>query len=315
MRRAIPLTLLLAMFFAMRASIFSSPAGAAEPFALTEIAPGVHVHQGLTEMMTRENLGGIANLGAIVGSAAIAVVDPGGSFREGEAFLAALRKISPKPIRYVIMTHAHPDHSFGAGAFVASGTIFVGHKNLPRTLAARGDFYLHSFRETMGDALDGTVVVAPTLTVETTTTLDLGDRKIDLRAWRTAHSDCDVTVFDEKTGTLFAGDLLFMQHVPVVDGSLLGFLDVADQLAKIPAQRVVPGHGPATAPWPQALDAERAYLDRLTADLRAAIKKGESVARAAQDAGQSQRDDWRLFDQYNARNATAGFAELEWDTP
>jgi len=288
---------------------------AAEPFALEEIAPGVLAHRGLTAIMTRENLGDIANLGAIVGDDAVAVVDAGGSLAEGKAFLAALRERTAKPIRYVILTHAHPDHVFGAGAFVAAETVFVGHKNLPRALAARGDYYLRSFRAAMGDALDGTVIVAPTLTVEKELTLDLGERKIELRAWRTSHSDCDLTILDEKTGTLFSGDLLFMQHVPVVDGSLLGFLDVAAQLAKIPALRVVPGHGPLTAPWPQALEGERSYLQRLTADLRAAIKKGESVARAAKEAGESQRGDWRLFDDYNARNATAGFAELEWETP
>ena len=75
--------------------------------------------------------------------------------------------------------------------------------------------------------------------------------KITLQAWSAAHSDCDLTVLDEQTGTLFAGDLLFLRHVPIVDGSLLGFLDVAEELAKIPATRVVPGHGPLVAAWPR----------------------------------------------------------------
>ena len=136
-----------------------------------------------------------------------------------------------------------------------------------------------------------------------------------MTAWRTAHSEADLTVLDKKTGTLFAGDLLFLQHVPVVDGSLLGFLEVADRLAAIRAERVVPGHGPMVAPWPKALDDERAYLTRLTADLRAAIRKGESVKAAASEAAAGERDKWRLFEDYNARNATAGFAELEWEGP
>lgn len=284
-------------------------------FSLTEIAPGVFAHQGQTSLMTRENLGDIANLGVIVGASAVAVIDTGGSLVEGRQFLAALREKTQKPIRFVINTHAHPDHVFGNGAFVAPGVTFVGHKNLPRALAARGDYYLSSFRAAMGEALDGVTIVAPTQTVDETTTLDLGDRQIVLQAWTTAHSDCDLTVLDKATGTLFAGDLLFLQHVPVVDGSLLGFLDVADKLAGVKAERVTPGHGPMVAPWPKALDDQRAYLNRLTADLRAAIKKGDSVGEAAKAAGQSERDKWRLFDDYHARNATAGFAELEWETP
>jgi quinoprotein relay system zinc metallohydrolase 2 len=293
-------------------SPFNGPAFAAS-FPLEEIAPGVFAHQGQTALMSRENMGGIANIGFIVGDESVAVIDTGGSLIEGKEFLAALREKTAKPIRYVINTHAHPDHVFGNGAFM--GAEFVGHRNLPRSLAARGDFYLSSFRAAMGEALDGVTIVKPTRLVADTMTLDLGGREIALRAWKTAHSDCDLTVLDKRTGTLFAGDLLFLRHVPVVDGSLLGFLDVADQLAKIEAVRVVPGHGPLVAPWPKALEDQRAYLTRLTGDLRAAIKKGEGVETTAKTAGRSERGNWSLFDDYNGRNATAGFAELEWETP
>lgn len=303
--------------FAVLFSLSCAPVAshAAPAFALAEIAPGVHAHQGQTALMTKENQGDIANLGAIVGDDAVAIIDTGGSLTLGRAFLATLRAKTNKPIRYVINTHAHPDHVFGNGAFVETGATFVGHRNLPRALAARGDHYVSAFRAIMGDALDGVTIVPPTLTVDTQTTLDLGNRRLTLQAWRTAHSEADLTILDETSGTLFAGDLLFLQHVPVVDGSLLGFLDVADRLAAIKATRVVPGHGPMVAAWPAALENERAYLTRLTADLRKAIKQGESVGAAAKSAGDEERDKWTLFDDYNARNATAGFAELEWETP
>lgn len=287
----------------------------ADPFELTEIAPGVYVHQGVTAMMSAENLGGIANLGAVVGESAVAIIDPGGSALEGAAFREALAARTSTPVKYVIYTHAHPDHVFGAAAFAGSGVVFVGHRNLPRALAARGPHYLESFRPAMGAALAGVKIIPPELTVDDDLTLDLGGRRLRLTAWRTAHSDCDLTVLDESGGTLFAGDLLFIGHVPVVDGSLLGFLDVIDRLRAIPAARVVPGHGPPVAPWPAALNAQRAYLDRLTADLRAAIRKGETLGAASMSAGAAERPKWRLFDDYHPRNATAGFAELEWETP
>ncbi len=284
-------------------------------FSLEEIAPGVFAHQGQTALMNQQNLGDIANIGAIVGENAVAIIDTGGSVIEARMFIAAMQQKTSLPIRYVINTHAHPDHVFGNAAFVGPGVDFVGHKNLARALASRGAYYLEGFRAALGDAIEGVKIIEPTVVVDDRLTLDLGGRKIQLRAWRAAHSDCDLTILDEKTGTLFSGDLLFLQHVPIVDGSLLGFLEVADELAKIPASRVVPGHGPMVAQWPGALEGERAYLSRLTGDLRSAIKKGDNVADAARAAGQSERDAWSLFDDYNARNATAGFAELEWDTP
>jgi quinoprotein relay system zinc metallohydrolase 2 len=284
-------------------------------FQLDEIAPGVFVHQGETAMMSASNLGGIANLGAIVGDDAVAVIDTGGSLIEAKIFLQALHEKTPKPIRYVINTHAHPDHVFGNGAFRDPGVTFVGHKNLPLALATRGGFYLSAFQNTMGSALQGVEIVAPSLTVSDRLVLDLGRRHLELIAWKTSHSDCDLTIMDQTSGTLFTGDLLFLRHVPVVDGSLLGFLEVAEQLAAIPAKRAVPGHGPAVAPWPDALNNQRAYLLRLTADLRAAIRRGSGVSETAKTAGRNEAAKWSLFENYNARNATTGYAELEWETP
>jgi quinoprotein relay system zinc metallohydrolase 2 len=294
---------------------FAASAKEAEPrLLLKEIAPGVFAHEGLIELTTQANEGAIANIGFIVGDDAVAVIDTGGSVREGHRLAAAIAGVTNKPIRYVINTHVHPDHLFGNAAFDSPDVTFVGHANLPRALAARGAFYLSSFRRLLGEELiDEVRIIPPTLTIDDETVLDLGNRELVLKAWPPAHTDCDLTVLDKKTGTLFSGDLVFLRHVPIIDGSVLGFLRLADALAAIPAKQVVPGHGPLVANWPQALEAERTYLRHLVKDLRGMIEAGEGLGTAAQRAGQSERAKWQLFDDYNPRNATAGFAELEWE--
>jgi len=287
---------------------------AKEPFAAQEIAPGVYAHHGAVALMDAANDGGIANIGFIVGEKGVAVIDTGGSVEEGRALLAAIRGVTDKPILYVINTHFHPDHIFGDAAFEGLHATFVGHRNMPRALAQRGPFYLQSFRSIIGEALIKDVrIIPPTLLVDDTGELDLGGRKIELRAWPPAHTDCDLTVYDPTSRVLFAGDLVFLEHIPVIDGSVKGWLADLPELAKIPALRVVPGHGPLTAPWPEALNAEKAYFTRLISDVRAMIAKGDDVSEAAKSAARSERDDWKLFDDYNARNATAAFAEYEWD--
>ncbi len=263
--------------------------------------------------MSAENIGAIANIGFVIGNDAVAVIDTGGSVREGRLLRAAIRKLTAKPIRYVINTHAHPDHLFGNAAFANADATFVGHANLPQALASRGPFYLDAFRRSMGaDLIDEVKLIPPNRTIDRDSTLDLGGRTITLKPWRTAHSDSDLTVLDDATGTLFAGDLVFLEHVPVIDGSIRGWLAILDELAQVRAHRVIPGHGPV-ADWPAALADERRYLNRLAQDTRALIKQGIPLAKAVETAGSSEKLQWKLFEEYNARNATAAYSELEWE--
>jgi glyoxylase-like metal-dependent hydrolase (beta-lactamase superfamily II) len=156
-------------------------------------------------------------------------------------------------------------------------------------------------------------IVAPTQVVAEYLHLDLGGRRLALKAWRTAHSDSDLSVVDEDTGTLFAGDLVVTKHIPVLDGSILGWLRALDEIAQMPIKRVLPGHGPVMDNREGAIARQRRYLEGLTRDVRGLILHGAPIAAAARTAGEAERDRWNLFEEYNARNATAAFAELEWE--
>ncbi|WP_081688681.1 quinoprotein relay system zinc metallohydrolase 2 [Inquilinus limosus] len=284
------------------------------PLPVAEVAPGVFVFRGVHEEATAANLGGIANLGFVIGGEAAAVIDTGGSAAEGRRLLASVWHRTTLPVRWVINTHFHPDHALGNAAFAGPFTTIVGHANLPRGLDARADTYLDGLRQALGDAAAGTAIVPPTHLVRDRLSLDLGGRTLELRAWPPAHTDADLTVLDTATGTLFAGDLVFLERVPAIDGSLRGWLDaIAGLRREAGIRRVVPGHGPASTPWPDALDDEERYLRLILTETRAALAAGRSLDQAVATVGRSERGRWLLFDDYNDRNVATAYTELEWE--
>lgn len=286
---------------------------AQQPLAVAEVAPGIHVSQGVHAEATADNLGAIANIAFVVGGAAVAVLDSGGCALWGQRLREAIRAVTPLPVRYLINSHVHPDHVFGNAAFLADAPEIIGHAKLPAALSARGAFYLHKVKEALGPLAADTEVVPPTRTVADQREIDLGGRLLRLDAHPTAHTDNDLSVFDLATGTLLPADLLFMQRTPAIDGSLKGWLAVIAKLRRIPATRVVPGHGPPVADWPVALDAQDRYLQRLRDDIRAVLKAGGTMEQAVDSAGRAEQGNWRLFDDYNPRNVVTAFAELEWE--
>lgn len=282
---------------------------------LTKVGDGVYVHNGVhAHKMTADNLGGICNCGFVVGRDAVAVIDTGGSAKFGAKLKAAIQSVTDTPIRYVINTHMHPDHVFGNAAFQEENTRFVAHHKMPRGLAARAERYISVNRKTLGeDAFAGTEVVLPKELVLDTKTIDLGGRRLTLDAHPTAHTDNDLTVRDEATETVFMGDLIFSGHTPTLDGSIVSWLGLLETLSKKDAQRIVPGHGPATMEWPEAAKPMQRYFSTIAREIREILARDGTMRDALASVGQSEKDAWELFSEYHARNVSAAYAELEWE--
>ena len=314
-RRA-PCRLLLAA--ALACSLCGAPAAttAAEepaPLALNEVASGVYVHAGAIEDWLPRNGGDIANLGFVVGSRCVAVIDSGGTPPLGERWRATIERTTRVPICYVIDTHAHPDHVLGNAAFAGAGTRFVASAKFNAAMAAREPHFLRALARDFGISVTHEALAYPTIAVDGTHELDLGDRVLELRAWPTAHTDNDLTVYDRSTRTLFASDLLFIGHIPVVDGSLRGWLAAMKDLAAINAARVVPGHGPLGNDWPAAMQPQRDYLEALQRETRAALKAHKTLSQAVDSIGTQAASRWQLAELFHRRNVTAAYAELEWE--
>jgi quinoprotein relay system zinc metallohydrolase 2 len=277
-----------------------------------EVASGIHIRRGVDEDASPANGDAIANVGFIIGREAVAVMDTGGSLDDGGNLRRRIRQVTALPIRYVLMSHGHPDHLFGAGAFTQDSPQFIAHARLPNELAQRGEYYRSRLDAILGPGRSGPLVM-PTRLVTDRDQVDLGGRVLRLQAHAVAHSGCDLSAFDATTGTLLPADLLFIERVPSLDGNLKGWLKVLQALKSSGAQRAVPGHGPVSVDWPAgSADIER-YLRVLLHETRAAVKRGVEIGEAVATVGRSERRRWKLFDDYHGHNVTQAFKEVEWE--
>jgi quinoprotein relay system zinc metallohydrolase 2 len=278
----------------------------------TQIARGIHIRRGADEIASAQNEDAIANIGFIVGRDSVAVLDSGGSLSDGERLRRSIRNLTKLPISYVLMSHVHPDHIFGAGAFLQDKPAFVAHAQLPHALAQRGENYRARLEEVLGRGNVGPIV-QPTMLVSDRTQIDLGGRSLELRAHPVAHTSNDLSVVDSQTGTLFPSDLLFVGRAPSLDGSLKGWLRELSMLGSLQATQAVPGHGPASVNFPSAASKLKQYLETLLRETRQAIAQGVDIATAPETVAQSERKNWTLFDEYHGHNVTQAYKELEWE--
>ena len=303
---------LLGGFCLCCAARVSRGAGDTNSFETTEIARGIHIRRGADEIASAQNEDAIANVGFIVGRDSVAVLDSGGSLRDGERLRRRIKSVTQLPIGYVLMSHVHPDHIFGAGAFLQDRPAFVAHAQLPNALAQRGEYYRERLEEVLGRGMAGPIV-QPTMLVSNRTRIELGGRSLELKAHALGHTSNDLSVLDSQTGTLFTGDLLFVGRTPSLDGSLKGWLQELSMLDSIQAKQAVPGHGPASVDFAAAASKLRQYLETLLRETRQAIANGVDIAAAPEIVAQSERRNWTLFDEYHGHNVTQAYKELEWE--
>ena len=313
-----PLALLHRAVAALALAVPLCSAAQAAPLALTQVASGVFVHRGAQLPWGPESAGSagdVANLGFIVGSRCVAVIDSGGSPQVGQRWRAAVAATTPLPVCLVVTTHAHPDHLLGAAAFQGSEPApqFAAHARGAAALGARDRAYRNALQRDLGIGVAEGALVYPTLPVKGELEFDLGGRTLLLRAWPTAHTDNDLTVYDRQTRTLFTGDLLFVGHLPVLDGKLNGWLAVMDQLAALDVALAVPGHGAPQAAWPAALAPQRSYLQMLQRDVRAALRNKRTLQQTVESLTLPPDQPWLLAEFFHRRNVTAAYAELEWE--
>jgi len=287
-----------------------TPAGAAQtppqPFVLKQIGPGVYAA-----------ISGESNAGFVIGEDGVLVVD---SFFEPDtarALLSEIRKITPKPVRYVVNTHYHLDHVAGDPIFKEAGAVIVTHRNVHAWMRAEN---LHMFGDVPDPAFKARMeqriaqLPLPDLVIESPITVWLGDRHVDIRPVE-GHTGGDLVVGVPAAKVLFCGDMLWRMPPNIVDGRVSKWIESERDFERLPdaaSMVFVPGHGDVATVKDVAVF--RGYLTdlvSLTAAGRKAGLKGDTLAADVLAKLKTSHADYPLPQRVVSREV--GFMEQELD--
>jgi len=297
-----------ALLFAFAHAAMAALAGMPAPVA---IAPGVYAFIGTGDAVAPANHGIVANNGFIVGTSGVTVIDTGPSYRYGRAMIEAIRKVTPLPVRLVIITHQAPEFVFGAGAFRDRDVPILAHVRTAQLIRERCSICLANLRKTLGeDEMAGSRVTVPDRTIDGTTEIDSGGRKLQLLHFGPASTPGDLAVLDTQTGVLFAGSLVSNGRIPELRNEQIpGWLGALENLRALDLKTVVPAFG-------SPLDGDDimqtgVYLRQLDASVKRAYKDGVGLTDAMHSIQTSEFSGYKLYAIAQPQNVQRLYLQLE----
>ncbi len=304
----------LALWFTlMPAPARAQPTLRVEP---VEVVPGVWMVQGASALGSSANRNFISNAAFVVTPAGVLVVDALGSPALARELVAAVARITPKPITQVVLTHYHADHIYGLQVFKDLGATITAHD--------AGRAYLHSdtaalrlqaSREEMAPWVDAQTRLVPAdRWINGPEQLDLGGVQVVLQPAGPAHTPEDLAVWLPQQRVLITGDLVFRGRVPFVgQADSRRWVDALDRLIALKPQIIVPGHGPASASAESDLTLTRSYLQHRRQTMGEAARNMEPFEEAYAKADWSRFEHLPLFKAANRINAYNTYLLMEQD--
>ena len=284
--------------------------GIAAPVAV-EVADGVYMVQGVPGEVDTDNLGRIGNAGFIVGDSGVVAIDTGTSYRHGVALLAAIRRVTDKPVRLALITHTRQEFLFGATAYQERGIPVHMHGKAAGLMRSRCERCLKTLNQVLGaDAMKGTAMFTPDREYEQSHAVDGIGRRVQVLYYGHSSGPGDVAVLDLQSGVLFAGGLLDHLRIPdVQDSDLDGWTRALRSLRALPLRVIVPGHGPiATA---TVIDSVDRYLGQLQARLQELLQSGTALSEVPDAAALAEFALWDQYETIHRRNASILFVRFE----
>lgn len=283
----------------------------AAPLKPVRVAANAYAFIGDTGEVTQANRGRIGNAGFIVGPEGIVVVDAGISYRYGREMVAAIRKISKRPIRLTIITHAHQEFLFGASYFQAIKIPILTHAKTAQLMQSRCENCLHHLKQTLGlEEMRGSKVVTPDNIVDGSEFVSVAGMSLELHHFGWGNTPGDLAVFDRTSGVVFAGGVVDIERIPELrDARLKQWEIILEKLATLPIKHLVPGHGPVSDAT--AIDSFAIYLRSISRKVRELYDGGVSLSDVEAKGDLPGFKNWSLYAQRHHKNVHHAYLEIE----
>ncbi|MDW3686707.1 MBL fold metallo-hydrolase [Cupriavidus sp. CV2] len=290
----------------------AGPAAAAGRVVLDRLQPGVYVARAGNAEVARANAGEVVPTLVHVTGAGVLVVDPGPHLTWGNGLLAAIRAVTPEPVRWVVNTHAHPENVLANAALAClrPRPVFLASAATASLMRQRCEACLARLAEQLGPAvMRGTQIVLPDPALRHGDRLATGGTAWEVQVHAAAHSASDTVLYAPRRRLLCVGGLAYRERVPEMqEASLQGWRRALRALSVLPADVVV---GTAVGTPAQMLAPTLAYLDALAEGIAGALAAGGDAARMPGPAAGKPYCRWRYFASRHPLNVQHAWRELE----
>ena len=305
-RKALPALAAAVALVAPSLAGAAPPAG--PPFTLKEIGPGIYA-----AIDGPEGRSG-SNAGFIIGETGVVVIDAFFTPDAARALLAEIRRLTPLPVRYVVNTHYHADHTGGDAVFREAGAVILAHRNVHGWVRSDNINLLGGAAITPARRAQVEALAQPDVGLTGDTTLWLGERRVEVRYVR-GHTGGDLVVAAPDAHVLFCGDMLWRRVSPnVVDGTVSDWIASVAGFAAAPdaaATRFVPGHGEvADLNDVKDFGAYLQLLSKETAAARASGATGDALVAVVLPKMKAVYGGWEAFDYFAPKEIGFMAAEL-----
>jgi len=288
--------------------------GVSYSMEVKEFYKNMYMVRGVDDLPSKENKGFMSNAYAILTKEGWVIIDSLSTPELSKEFLDKLVKINNKPVKYLIITHYHPDHWYGARTFKEAGAVVIAHPNLNKFYnSPESKLVLENSNERFGGIYKNVKLIPADITIDNEKDIQVGEYKIKIISMTPAHTDNDIIVYLPNEKVAFVGDLAYINRIPFVGdrgASSKNWLNVLDKLKNMDIKIVLGGHNQPMGK--ESFDFTYAYISYLRENIKMMKDKGYTIDKIKEELNKnSPYKNYIMYNIFNDANIYKIFNELD----